>query len=139
MEKDCKITWTSRFTNKTDALADKVKKLAWPASTTLTSVALAEAQSQLVNGREDANSVVLVITDGMPLSQERTKTAAQKLMEQARVIWVPVGGSAPLSMIEELASLPKKENIIDINYTYKMGWAYFVNKVIAQSCPTLSR
>jgi len=137
MVKDCGIEWISHFTNDTTSLAKTVKKLPFPASTTLTSVALAEAGQELVNGREDANTVVLVVTDGMPLSQERTKTAAGKLMEKARVIWVPVGGSAPLAMIEELASLPKNENIIELSAFYKLGWKYFVNKVIAQSCPTI--
>merc|ERR1712085_164356 len=36
----------------------------WPARSTLTSYALAEAKNELINGRSDAKSVVVVITDG---------------------------------------------------------------------------
>merc|ERR1719215_954191 len=138
MEKDCGISWIKHFTNETVATSTLIKDLEFPRATTLTSVALAEAKSELINGREDAASIVVVITDGKPLSHERTVQAANALKANARVIWVPVGPGAPIDLIEDLASLPKHENIIRIDDFSKLGMPYFVNKVISNSCPVLS-
>jgi hypothetical protein len=137
LEKDCGIRWVKHFTNDTLATAKEVEALKFPRATTMTSVALAEASSELINGREDASSIVVVITDGKPMSHERTMAAAHALMAKARIIWVPVGEGAPLELIEDLASLPKKENMIPIDSFEKLGWPYFVNKLISQSCPLL--
>jgi hypothetical protein len=137
MEKDCGIKWVKHFTNDTLSAAEEVEKLEFPQKSTLTSVALAEAEAELVYGREDATSVVIVITDGKPLSQTRTKLAAQKLMQKARVLWVPVGGGAPYDFVEKLASLPKSENVIRIRSLRWLQFTYFANKVISQTCPKL--
>jgi hypothetical protein len=139
METDCGITWVKHFTNDTIATAKLVNDLKFPRATTLTSVALAEAKSELINGREDAASIVVVVTDGKPLSHERTVAAANALKADARVIWVPVGPGAPLDLIDDLASLPKHENIIQMDSFDKLGWPYFVNKVISQACPVLEK
>jgi len=137
IEKDCKISWVKHMTNNTLETAKLVADLKFPDATTLTSMALASAETELINGREDASSVVLVITDEKPLSHVRTVAAASKLKEKARIIWVPVGASAPIEMIEELASLPKHENVIPIDDLDKLTWPYFVNKIIAATCPVL--
>jgi len=137
MIKDCMIEWVNHFSNDTKKIVAAVDALKFPASTTLTSVALAEAASELVNGREDANSIVVVVTDGQPLSHERTKTAAERLMAKARVVWVPVGSAAPLEMIEELASLPKKENVVKIPSLGYLAWRKYVNDLIVQTCPEI--
>jgi len=137
MEKDCGISWVKHFTNNTMEVSKLAADLKWPAATTLTSVALAEASAELINGREDAASVVLVITDGKPMSPEMTKEAAHDLMAKARIIWVPVGPGAPLELVEDFASLPKVENIIHIDDFSKLRWPYFVNKIIAHICPVL--
>lgn len=137
MEKDCKILWVSHFTNDTVGLADKVNALKFPRATTLTSVALAEAEAELVYGREEANSVVVVVTDGKPMSKRRTKVAAHNLKSKARVVWVPIGPGAPTELIEELASLPKRENVIRIPSFYELKYTTGSNRVIAQSCPLL--
>mmetsp|Transcript_145458 Transcript_145458/g.466159 ORF Transcript_145458/g.466159 Transcript_145458/m.466159 type:complete len:877 (+) Transcript_145458:72-2702(+) len=137
MEKDCRIAWIKHLTNNTIEIAKMVSDLKFPEATTLTSVALATAEAELINGREDASSVVLVITDGKPMSHERTVAAATALKEKARIIWVPVGPSAPMELVEELASLPKHENVIQIDDLKKLAWPYFVNKIIAAACPVL--
>jgi len=138
MEQDCHISWISHFTNETLRVAQLVWDLEFPSATTLTSVALAEAESELINGREDAASIVVVVTDGKPMSVSKTLEAADALKQKARVIWVPVGASAPMEMIEELASLPKEENIIHIDDFGLMSLKFFSNKVIAHSCPELA-
>ena len=138
LPEDCGIVWVKHFTNNTLEAVEAVDALKFPAATTLTSVALAEADAELMYGRESANSVVVVVTDGLPLSPESTEEAAAKLATKARVVWVPVGPNAPYEMIEKLASLPKSENIIALDDFAKLGYPYFVNKLIAQTCPSLT-
>merc|ERR1719410_2601357 len=84
IDADCGVQWDSHWTNDTEDLATKVSHsvLEWPRQTTLTSFALGQAESELVKGRGDANSVVIVITDGKPLSQANTEAAAKKLQEK---------------------------------------------------------
>merc|ERR1719238_1103372 len=59
---ECGITWVSHFTTHTDTLAGQVAGLAWPAASTFTSMALAQAEADLRNGRADATSIVIVVT-----------------------------------------------------------------------------
>merc|ERR1719422_1908456 len=57
MGKDCGITWVSHLTNDTKSLQSGLSKsVEWPRESTLTAVALGQAESELVRGRADANS-----------------------------------------------------------------------------------
>jgi len=138
VEAQCGIKWVSHFTEDMGELRKEVAKLSFPAATTLTSVALGQAESELVYGRSDANSVVIVITDGMPMNQVSTKDAAKQLQEKARLIWVPVGSGAPQGLIEEVASKPKAENIVPIATFWQMTEAVFLNKILSDACPMVS-
>jgi len=135
LKTQCGIEWVSRFTDDMGALATAVKNLEWPASTTLTSVALGQAEAELVYGREDANSVVVVITDGKPMNEVSTKDAARQLQEKARCIWVPVGNGAPTGLIDEVASKPLDENVVEISSIWLMTQPVFLNKIISDACP----
>lgn len=135
LKEQCGIEWISHFTDNLGELVTKVENLAWPASTTLTSVALGQAESELINGREDANAVVVVITDGKPMNEFSTKDAASKLKEKARAIWVPVGGGAPTGLIQEVASKPLSEHIVEISSFWDMDKPEFLNKIITDACP----
>lgn len=135
MKTQCGIQWVSHYTNDMGELASDISNLDWPASTTLTSVALGQAESELINGRQDANAVVIVITDGKPMNEVSTIDAAKQLQEKARVIWVPVGGGAPTGLINEVASKPTTDHIVEINSFWAMDQPHFLNKVISDACP----
>mmetsp|Transcript_139239 Transcript_139239/g.445052 ORF Transcript_139239/g.445052 Transcript_139239/m.445052 type:complete len:850 (-) Transcript_139239:76-2625(-) len=137
LKEDCGIQWVQHFTSDTSAVAKEVEGLAWPAASTLTSMALAEADAELTYGREDASSIVVVITDGQPMSHTRTLQAAELLKRKARIIWVPVGSDAPMDLIRELASLPKKENMIHIKSFSQLSQPLWANKIISHACPKL--
>jgi len=137
MEQQCGIQWVSHFTNNTDALTTKTEAMVWPRSTTLTSVALGQAENMLMYGREEANSVVIVVTDGVPMSQRNTKSASDKLQEKAKVIWVPVGKKAPLELIMELASLPQDEHVIEIDTFEQLEEDKTINDLVSATCPVL--
>lgn len=138
MKEDCGIEWISHLTSNTADLADTAEDMGWPASTTMTSVALGEAEGELTSGREDANSVVIVITDGKPMSQRNTRAAAEALQEKAKLIWVPVGREAPIELIEELASKPEKDHVKMINEFADMTDTDFINWIVTSTCPVVS-
>merc|ERR1719191_1355259 len=109
---ECGIEWVSHFTMETEALASQVAGLQFPAASTFTSMALATAEADLRNGRADAESIVIGITDGRPLSTTRTFAAAESIRQKARLMWVPVGNEVPSEDMETWASLPVRDNMI---------------------------
>lgn len=135
LKKQCGISWVSHFTNKTDDLDKTLETLEWPEASTLTSVALGEAENEMMLGRADANTVVVVITDGKPMSQLNTVAAAKKLSEKAKVVWVPVGRNAPMHLIEELAAEPKSDHIVRVNSFTQLSDPDVVNSILVNSCP----
>jgi len=137
LKEQCGIEWVSHYTTDMNTLASEVSQLEFPAATTLTSVAIGQAEAELINGREDANAVVVVITDGKPMNSVSTKDAAKQLQEKARMVWVPVGGGAPAELIQEVASKPLKEHIIRIATFQQMDRVEFLNKILSTTCPVV--
>lgn len=142
MEEQCNIRWIrhlgaqSTSPQLTDEDTEKmIQNLEWPQGSTLTSIALMETKAELIKGREGADSVVVVITDGQPLSHTKTKLAAEQLHKAGhRVIWVPVGAYAPIEMIEELAYPPKDDNIVKIPTFRSLEQPDGVNNLLANLC-----
>merc|ERR1719440_468363 len=78
----------------------------------MTSLALQNALAETQLGRQDAKTVVAIITDGKPMSKKRTARASKAVRKVARLMWVPVTQFAPLQFIRRLASKPWKENVV---------------------------
>jgi hypothetical protein len=135
LARQCGISWVSHFTDDLEALDENLKNLKWPASSTLTSVALGEAKNELMNGRKDANTVVVVITDGKPMSRLNTVQAVGKLSEIAKVVWVPVGLDAPIQMIEEMAAKPTLDHIVRVDSFDNLAAPETVNAIMTDVCP----
>jgi len=138
--KDCGIQWVTRFDdNKTgEAVAEDIAKVEWPQATTLTSLALAEAGAELSHGRADANSIVIVMTDGAPLSQLECSKQAAKLKTKARLMWVPVGKKIKDdSVFEPWASTPVKDNIVRVKDLTILPSAITINQILTNFCPNL--
>merc|ERR1719359_1098668 len=131
---DCGISWIEHFTYDTAALAAKIATIEFPQASTFTSMALATAEADLRNGREDAESIVIVITDGRPLSSSRTFQAAMSLREKARLMWVPVGNGVPLEDMEQWASLPVRDNMIVVEDFATLESPALITKIIADAC-----
>jgi len=132
---DCGISWVSHFTTDTVALGEKVKSLAWPKASTFTSMSLATAEADLRNGREDAGSIVIVITDGRPLSSARTFEAARSLREKARLMWIPVGKNCPIADMKEWASAPLRDNMLEISDFETLDKPETISTIISDACP----
>lgn len=135
----CGITWVKRLTKDISELETAAEKLQWPKRSTLTSLALAEAGSELVNGRQDSPSVVIVITDGKPLSPLNTGEASEDLKTKSRLIWVPVGQAVKDSIedMKKWASHPWEDNVVEIDTFASLGTPQTVNTLISQFCTQL--
>jgi len=136
---DCGIQIVQHFTADMKKASDIVKGLAWPAATTLTSQALMAAKSELSLGRKDAQSVVVVVTDGRPMNKGRTGEAAKTLREGARLMWVPVTQFAPMADIRHWASTPISENIVQLNDFYSMTDPESIGMIISNMCPKVNQ
>merc|ERR1740121_2095001 len=95
-------------------LSNAVSKLKWPQGSTMTTLALLAAKTELSAGREGAKSIVVTITDGRPLSPRGTGIASRILRKQARLIWVAVTKYAPRQAIKQWATRCWQENSIFI-------------------------
>lgn len=138
METDCNIKWIQHLSPETEEAATAIENMVWPARTTLTSAALALAEAELKFSRPDAESVVICVTDGIPMSYEATYYAAKSLRRKARLIFVPVTQSAPLSDIPYWASRPAKENVIEIQDFATLEEATVLDEIILKLCPSAS-
>jgi hypothetical protein len=139
MEKDCGIKWVQHFDEKVTAadVASKIEALTWPKGGTLTSVALRTAASELPLGRADAESIMIVVTDGRPLFYRATGIAAKAVRTKARLLFVPVTRFAPLKYIRGWASWPPKDNIVKIDNFANLADPSTIDTIISDSCKEL--
>jgi hypothetical protein len=135
MESDCKIKWVSHFTRKMPALKTKISELEWPQGSTLTSLALMTAKTELGLGRKDEEGVVIVITDGRPLSYRKTLQASRQLRKAARLLWVPVTQYAPLKFLKMCATRRWQENIVVVKDFDELGTPDVITQIMADICP----
>jgi len=111
----------------------------WPASATYTANALNAAKSELSLGRADAQSVVIVITDGRPMSTLQTRKASVNLRKEARLMWVPVTRWAPIAEMKTWASHPVSENFLSLSSFADLTNPDKLDLIISDVCPELSR
>jgi len=132
----CKID-VKHFTSNIGEVNTWVKALTWPGGSTLTSIALGTANSELDLGRGDAQSVVVCITDGRPLFIWNTWRASRALRKKARLMWVPVTKFAPLRFIKMLATRRWQENLIPVTSFDDLSTnkADITNHLLADLCP----
>jgi len=128
------ITWVQHLSADTAAAATAIEALTWPRSLTYTSRALDMAGSELNLGRADAQSVVLVITDGRPMYYHRTAWAAWRLRRKARVMWVPVTRWAPTATMKTWASHPINDNFVSLNSFAELEDPAKMDLIIADVC-----
>jgi len=138
LEQDCGLKWVEHGSDDMGATARKIDAMQWPRAATFTSSALATAAAELRHGRRHAQSVVVVITDGKPMSPVKTGMAATRLRKKARLMWVPVTRFAPLSEIRSWASRPVRENVVEVPTFQALQKPETINALIANMCPNVS-
>merc|ERR1719502_1971115 len=131
----CKIKTVEHFTHDMKDVHDKIAALSWPQGSPLTSLALMTAKAELGYGRKEAKSIVIVITDGRPLSFRNTGIAAKLLRKTARLVWVPVTRYAPLKDIKSWATRRWEENVIPVESFDDLKEPTIVTQIMADICP----
>merc|ERR1719282_1596912 len=97
-----------------------------------------EAGSELSHGRFDANSIVIVLTDGAPLSVLEASKQAERLKKKARLMFVPVGEKLQDdSIFYPWASSPYKDNIVRVKELRMVPAAVTINTILTNFCPNL--
>jgi len=135
LETTCKIKTVTHFTSDMAAVKTKIKALVWPKGSTLTSLALLSAYSELTLGRKHAKSIVVAITDGRPLSYRATGLASRYIRKKARLVWVPVTSNAPLWRIRRWATRRWQENVVAVKTFADLEKPDLVTHLIANICP----
>jgi len=135
METVCKIKNVIHFEHDMAKVKAAIEKLTWPKGSTLTSLALLSAYTELSLGRKDAKSIVVTITDGRPLSYRATGMASRYLRKKARLVWVPVTRNAPLWRIRRWATRRWQENVVKVNNFGDLKKPDVVTHLIANICP----
>merc|ERR1719453_1594397 len=131
----CGIKMVTHFTKDLKKVKELITGLTWPKGSTLTSLALTTAKAELALGRKDSKSIVVVITDGRPLSYRNTWIASRNLRKAARLVWVPVTKYAPLKYIKYWATRRWQENVVKVTSFEDLGKPDPVNHVVANICP----
>merc|ERR1719422_46093 len=113
--------------------------MGWPCGGTATSLALAAAGSELIYGRPDANSIVVLVTDGRPNRRYQTGVAADELKKKARLMIVPVGNGlkSVMGSLKMWASKPARDNILEVNSFGSLKTPTTLNNMISGFCPQL--
>merc|ERR1719335_848428 len=121
--------------DETTLLAD-IDAEKFPARTTNTAEALSTALDVLSGGgRATAQSVVFVITDGMPNDVEATAMMAEKVKKQARLVFVAVGKNLDMDALYSWASFPPEMNVLTAPKFKKLK--QYVGEFMADICPQL--
>jgi len=134
MKHECGIEWVTHFTTNMEDVIIKMAHLQLPGASTLTSAALALAEAELQLGRPGVPKVVIVITDGKPMSPRRTARVARKLRRKARLMWVPVSKHAPWRFMKKWASGPVRDNLLLVKDFPALGNASTVNTIVQRAC-----
>jgi hypothetical protein len=131
----CGIQQVTHYTEDLNKVTNLLNGLDWPQGSTLTSLALLTAKAEMTLGRGDIHTVVVVLTDGRPLSYRKTTEASKLIRKQARLIWVPITRFAPLSKIKEWATRRWQENVVVVKDFDELEKPQVVTHIIANMCP----
>jgi len=134
-EKICNVKMITHFTSDLANVKKLITGLKWPKGSTLTSLALLTAKTELSLGRPSAQSVVVAITDGRPLSYRKTNIAARTLRRAARLVWVPVTRYAPRRRIKRWATRRWQENVVFVRTFKELEKPDVITHVVANICP----
>lgn len=132
----CGIKIVTHFTKDMKKVKQSIKALAWPKGSTLTSLALLTAKTEMGLGRQTSPSSVVVFTDGRPLSYRKTGLAAEAVRKSSRLLWVPVTRYAPLKAIKKWATRRWEENVVPVTSFKKLEDPEVITHIIADICPS---
>jgi hypothetical protein len=131
----CGIKLVTHFTHDIPKVKKLINEMKWPKGSTLTSLALLTAKSEMALGRRKSKANVIVFTDGRPLSFRKTFMASREVRKAARLVWVPVTKNAPLKQIKRWATRRWQENVVPVKSFKQLASVNTVTHIIADICP----
>jgi hypothetical protein len=137
-EKVCGIKIVTHFTKDLKKVKNLIEGLNWPKGSTLTSLALLTAKGELALGRKDSHSIVVVFTDGRPLSFRKTGISSKIVRKTSRLVWVPVTKYAPLKSIKSWATRRWQENVVEVKTFDDLKKPDPINHIVANICPKVT-
>jgi len=137
-ETECSVPVAAALSSNAATALSAVAGLVFPDKASFASGALAVADNLIHGeGRQDAESLVIVLASGRPLSETRTREAAGMLRRGARVMWVVVGGDLPPATVAQWASHPARDNVLVMSSFDDLTNTTKVSDVISAACPVL--
>jgi len=122
-----------------DGIVGALSSLTWRKTNTNTADALGVTEEALLAGRRKAQSVVLVITDGMPYSKHATGLMIKRLKaDGARIMFLTVGEALNRRLIKQWASWPSYDNVEKVP-SYEALNATIATNVVAKMCSQLEK
>jgi hypothetical protein len=102
--------------NSMDELVPMLDKITFQRGVTDMAQGLSLAKTILMEGRKNASSVVILLTDGKPSFKFATTKAAQELRDSGvRLVIVPIFTYGDPEFMNELCSDPVEDNVLPIN------------------------
>jgi hypothetical protein len=135
IEKTCRTKVVQHFDEDLKKTKNTLNGLSFAKGTKLVALALLTAKAELSLGRKTAQSVVIVFTDGQPLSFRKTKLASRSLRKKTRLHWVVTTKFSPLKDIKKWASRRWQENIVKVSKYEKLAKPVTATHVLANICP----
>jgi len=129
------------LTGDATALASGLSNIQFQRGITDMAAGLSLAKTALLEGRKDAQSVVVVLTDGKPSFQFATRNAASALRDSGvRLVIAPIMTFGDPAFMEELASDPVVDNVLNINGLEHLAasGAAEAQRVMTSTCPKLA-
>lgn len=138
-QQKCGITMVQSLTTDIDGTITKVKQLKFPRLSTYTAAALAMAKAELKLSRGDAKKVVLVMTDGVPISSWKTQRMARRVKRQARLMFgaIKLRGRG-LNLMRRLATYPVSQNVMRIHSYKQLDKTATMNGLMRDLCGKVS-
>jgi hypothetical protein len=133
----CGIQMIQHFSNDLAETQANIGKMVWPMATTLTFSALESAKTELSLSRPGVPTTVVLVTDGLPLSQLQTYYAAEELKANKDVrlmvvpVWMPEDG---VELMWHMASWPKEENYVPIETITDLDSLSTMDTIIPDIC-----
>merc|ERR1719282_1335316 len=105
---------------------------------TLTNIAIDQAKVEMSNhGRDYAQSVLIVFTDGYPESRERTMESSKSFQNMGRVLYVPIGNFAGDDYFQQIASYPWEDNLLSVESFDALAARQTLDKLLPLFCPNI--
>lgn len=134
-EEECGLQLLSPLTEDMGALSGAIDGAKWIGATTNTAGALALAGNELQMGRQDATSVIFVVTDGDPNFKRKTAAAARRVKKSARLVFVPLGPYINLKNLKRWGSKPVRENVLPAGSAKDLE--AMIPEFVADLCPKM--